>query len=199
MKTMRPVKMGRVKFRTNAWLDVLRHANNGPIPVKSKSRSPMGTFTWLKKGAPTVIFSPLTASDKTGKIVPQNTAKQMTRKITLLKRNPLSLDVKDSILFSDFRMGSRTRIRTVQTTRIKAIKPRKTGPRSETANEWTDDMTPLRVRNVPKIQSVNVSRIKIIFHVLSMPFFSWIIMECRKAVPVSQGIKEAFSTGSQAQ
>ena len=37
------------------------------------------------------------------------------------------------------------------------------------------------------------------FHTFSIPRFSWIMSECRNAVPVSHGISEAFSTGSQAQ
>ena len=37
------------------------------------------------------------------------------------------------------------------------------------------------------------------FQTFSMPRFSWIIIECRKAVPTSHGISDAFSTGSQAQ
>ena len=37
------------------------------------------------------------------------------------------------------------------------------------------------------------------FQTFSMSFFSWIMTEWRKAVPVSQGRNEAFSTGSQAQ
>ena len=37
------------------------------------------------------------------------------------------------------------------------------------------------------------------FQILSMPFFSWIMTECKKAVPVSQGKRAAFSTGSQPQ
>tara|TARA_B110000240_G_C13171347_1_gene313735 strand:+ start:175 stop:555 length:381 start_codon:yes stop_codon:yes gene_type:complete len=126
----------------------------------------------LKNGAPTVIFSPRIASDKTGKIVPQKTAKHITQKITLLKRNPLSLDVNDSICFSDLRIGNRIIIKKVQTTNKIAMNPRKTGPRFETAKEWTELITPLLVKNVPKIQSVNVRRIKIIFQVFSMPFFS---------------------------
>ena len=153
----------------------------------------------MKKGAPTVIFSPFTASDKTGNIVPQKTEKQIKPKIILLNRNPLSLDVKDSILLLAFNVGSLTRIRAIQIIRIRIIKPRNIGPKSETANEWTEDIIPLRVKNVPKIQRINVVNIKIIFQVFSIPFFSWIIMECRKAVPVSQGINDAFSTGSQAQ
>ena len=37
------------------------------------------------------------------------------------------------------------------------------------------------------------------FQTFSIPRRSWIIAECRKAVPVSQGINAAFSTPSQAQ
>ena len=37
------------------------------------------------------------------------------------------------------------------------------------------------------------------FQIFSIPFRSWIITECRKAVPVSQGMSAAFSTGSQPQ
>ncbi len=37
------------------------------------------------------------------------------------------------------------------------------------------------------------------FQIFSIPRFSWIITECRNAVPVSHGSSEAFSTGSQAQ
>tara|TARA_B110000438_G_scaffold34794_1_gene34585 strand:- start:23 stop:403 length:381 start_codon:yes stop_codon:yes gene_type:complete len=126
----------------------------------------------LKKGAPTVIFSPFTASDKTGNIVPQKTEKQINPKTILLNRKPLSRDVKDSIFLLAFSTGRRIRIRLTQKTRIRIIKPRNTGPKSETAKEWTDDIIPLRVKNVPKIQRINVVNIKIIFQVLSIPFFS---------------------------
>ncbi len=37
------------------------------------------------------------------------------------------------------------------------------------------------------------------FHTFIIPRFSCIITECRNAVPVSHGISDAFSTGSQAQ
>jgi hypothetical protein len=37
------------------------------------------------------------------------------------------------------------------------------------------------------------------FHTLSDPRRSWIITECRYAVPSSHGMNDAFSTGSQAQ
>ena len=49
------------------------------------------------------------------------------------------------------------------------------------------------------IASVPVASTSDTFHTFSIPRFSWIISECRKAVPVSQGISEAFSTASQPQ
>src|SRR5438270_374694 len=72
-------------------------------------------------------------------------------------------------------------------------------PMEDCANACTELTTPLRVRKVPKIESMNVQKISHTFHVFSMPRFSCIITECRKAVPVSQGKMEAFSTGSHPQ
>ena len=60
-------------------------------------------------------------------------------------------------------------------------------------------MTPERVMNVPKMLSRNVPMMSPRFQRLSIPRFSWIITEWRKAVIVSQGRKLAFSTGSHAQ
>ena len=60
-------------------------------------------------------------------------------------------------------------------------------------------MMPLRVRNVPRIASQKVEKISHMFQVFSMPRFSCIMTECRNAVPVSQGISDAFSTGSHPQ
>ena len=66
-------------------------------------------------------------------------------------------------------------------------------------NECTDEITPERVRKVPKIVSEKVRMTSTMFQTFSMSFFSWIITEWRKAVAVSQGMKAAFSTGSHAQ
>src|ERR1700738_2310108 len=72
-------------------------------------------------------------------------------------------------------------------------------PIEDCAKACTELTTPLRVRNVPKIESMNVEKISHMFHVFNMPRFSCIITECRNAVPVSQGMSEAFSTGSHPQ
>src|SRR4051812_42821312 len=70
---------------------------------------------------------------------------------------------------------------------------------SDCVNECTDEITPDRVRNVPKIDNTNVPIMSDTFHRFSMPRFSWIITECRNAVSVNQESSGAFSTGSHAQ
>ena len=52
---------------------------------------------------------------------------------------------------------------------------------------------------MPTIASVLAPSTSEAFQILSIPRFSWIITECRKAVLISHGISAAFSTGSQPQ
>ena len=69
----------------------------------------------------------------------------------------------------------------------------------EAPKAWIESRMPLRTRNVPSRASVNVAQISETFQTFSIPRFSCTMIECRKAVPTSHGISEAFSTGSQAQ
>src|SRR6266496_140372 len=85
----------------------------------------------------------------------------------------------------------------MQAPKVSAINVTKKLPMSDSAKACTELTTPLRVRNVPKIASRKVEKISHMFHTFIMPRFSCIITECRKAVPVTQGSREAFSTGSQ--
>ena len=73
------------------------------------------------------------------------------------------------------------------------------GPTGDSANEWTDWITPLRVMKVPISVSSHVSQISTMFQTFSIPRRSWIMMLWMNAVAVSQGRNEAFSTASQAQ
>src|SRR6185312_14908050 len=82
---------------------------------------------------------------------------------------------------------------------MQARNQRNQSPIEDWANAWTELTTPLRVRNVPRMESMNVQKISHTFQVFSMPRFSCIITECRNAVPVSQGSNDAFSTGSHPQ
>src|SRR6478735_12061573 len=72
-------------------------------------------------------------------------------------------------------------------------------PTGDCANECTLEITPLRVMNVPKIESRNADTTSVTFHLRSIPRFSCTMIECRKAVFTSHGSSEAFSTGSHAQ
>src|SRR5207302_9548716 len=67
------------------------------------------------------------------------------------------------------------------------------------AKACTELTTPLRVRNVPKIDSRNVAKMIHMFHTFNIHRFSCIITEFRKPVPVNHGISEAFSTVYQPQ
>src|SRR5579872_305108 len=67
------------------------------------------------------------------------------------------------------------------------------------AKAWTELTRPPRVSVVPSSVSRKVEKMSQTFQLFIMPFFSCIITECRKAVPVSHGMKLAFSTGSHPQ
>src|ERR1700674_2705865 len=91
---IRPINNGHPKLRLRLSSDVLRQASRGPTPVRNKSSKPIGIFTLLKNGVPTLIRSPVNHSEKTGKSVPDSTAMQDTNKIRLLKRK---LDSRETI------------------------------------------------------------------------------------------------------
>src|SRR5262250_1176012 len=92
--------VGSRKFRFRLSSDVCRQASNGPTPVRNTRNSPIGTFTRLKNGGPTVTLLPVTHSDKTGNKVPHSTAKHDTSSTRLLNRKLDSRETSDSSLCS---------------------------------------------------------------------------------------------------
>ena len=46
---------------------------------------------------------------------------------------------------------------------------------------------------------MNAAQIRLTFQTFSIPRRSWTMIECRKAVVISQGIRAAFSTASHPQ
>ncbi len=169
------------------------------MPVSNTRNIPIGTFTRLKNGGPTVTFDPVTHSDSTGNSVPHSTAKHATSSTTLLNRKLDSRETSDSSRCSLFRVS---RLRTKKYTQVAKISDRNHTnqmPMPDCAKACTELTTPLRVRNVPKIASRNVVKISHMFHIFIMPRFSCIITECRNAVMVSHGSSDAFSTGSHPQ
>src|ERR1051325_8321426 len=94
---------GHRKLRFKLSTDVRRQANSGPTPVRKSRNSAIGTFTRLKKGGPTLIFSPVTASLITGNNVPHKTAKHAPSSTRLLNRKLDSRETTDSSCCSLFR------------------------------------------------------------------------------------------------
>ena len=65
------------------------------------------------------------------------------------------------------------------------------------AKAWTDVNTPERTRNVPIRLNEKVRIARRIVQIFKASRFSTTIAEWSSAVPSSQGMKDAFSTGSQ--
>src|ERR1700737_4440741 len=96
----KPAIRGQPKLRFKLSTEVLRQASKGPTPVRKSSIKPIGMFTLLKNGAPTLIFEPENHSENTGNNVPERTAMQETSKIKLLKRKLDSRETIESSWFS---------------------------------------------------------------------------------------------------
>src|ERR1700730_4150299 len=96
----KPTIRGQPKLRFKLSVEVLRQASKGPTPVRNRSSKPIGIFTLLKNGAPTLMREPENHSENTGKRVPERTAMQETSKIRLLKRKLDSRDTIESNWFS---------------------------------------------------------------------------------------------------
>src|SRR6476660_7027795 len=91
-----PTMVGARKLRFRLSVEVLRHASNGPTPVKNISSRPRGMLTLLKKGAPTLIRDPVNHSENTGNNVPESTAIQATSSTKLLNKKLDSRETRES-------------------------------------------------------------------------------------------------------
>ena len=131
--------------------------------------------------------------------MPKKTVKAVARRNTLFSRNADSRERIESSTPSARSRSIRQARSEKGATRTTARKARKNHPIEPWVKAWTDPMMPERVRNVPKMVRPKVRMTSDRFQSFSMPRRSWIITECRNAVPVSQGMKAAFSTGSHAQ
>ena len=125
--------------------------------------------------------------------------KQTVSKRRLLNRKLDSRETSASSLCSLLRCDRFTTRKKVQTASVNAMKTRNHEPIDDCAKACTELITPERVRNVPSMESRKVAKMSAMFQTFNMPRFSCIMTECRNAVPVSQGMSEAFSTGSHPQ
>src|SRR5256885_13426080 len=194
-----PTVHGTANWRCKLGTDARRQAMSGPMPVSANSARPSGMFTWLKNGGPTVTLVPWTSSDRIGNRVPHNTEKAMPMNSRLLNRKLASRLTIDSSRASAPSSGSRLAYSAKLAVPVTIRNARKKYPTLDWVNEWTLEITPERVMNVPKIDKSHDPMISARFHFFSMPRFSWIITEWRNAVMVSHGRSDAFSTGSHAQ
>ena len=67
------------------------------------------------------------------------------------------------------------------------------------AKECTEVSTPERTRKVPSSESEKVVMARKMVHTFRASRFSMTLVQWSSAVPASQGISDAFSTGSQNQ
>src|SRR5580704_13715892 len=160
---------GHRKFRFKLSTDVRRQASSGPTAVSRRSSNATGMFTRLKNGGPTVTLVPCTHSESTGNSVPHRTVKHATSRSRLLNRKLDSRETSDSSRFSLRRCSRFLRNQYRQTANVSARKLTNHVPIEDCANACTELTTPDRVRNVPKIASMNVEKISHTFHTFSMP------------------------------
>src|SRR5215472_4860263 len=125
---------GIVKLRLTLANDVLPQASNGPTAVRNTRNNPIGIVTLLKKGGPTLILYPRTASERMGKRVPHRMAKVTANRTRLLKRKLDSRETSDSNLFSAAKCLRLTMYVTRQTTKIMDKKVTNHGPMLDCAN-----------------------------------------------------------------
>src|SRR5512142_447583 len=128
MATATASTAGMVKLRLMLSHEVLRQASSGPTAVSSSKKSVIGVITRLKNGGPTVILVPCTHSLRTGKSVPQSTAKQAARRTRLLKRKLDSRETRASSLFSLFRCWRLRTKKNMQVAKHSARKVENQGP-----------------------------------------------------------------------
>ena len=176
-----------------------RQAIAGPMPDSSTSTSASGTVYWSNHGGPTAAFLPVTASEMSGKKVPQNTTKASPTSTRLFPRKTASRDSSESSRCSERSASRRETTRQIEPAIISPMSVTNGTPSVDAPKAWIESRIPERTRNVPRTARMPVVSTSVAFQTFSIPRFSWIITECRNAVPVSHGSSDAFSTGSQAQ
>ncbi|MCZ7524980.1 MAG: hypothetical protein M5U14_00460 [Acidimicrobiia bacterium] len=194
-----PIQAGASSRRLSTSPLAARHGSAGATAMRNRMTRPSGTVIRSKYGSPTLSWRSWSTSATIGKTVPSSTTKANPAKARLLARNAASRDTGESM-----RPGARSRSprQATRATPVAVTTPRKVsshGPMADSEKACTELTTPERVRKVPRIVRQKVAITSDRFQTRSMPRRSWTITECRKAVPVSQGSSDAFSTGSQAQ
>src|SRR5215831_19170303 len=95
---------------------------SGPIPDSASSASPIGTIHLLKKGGPTVMRSPVIASDSVGNMVANSTKNAANSSTQLLMVKAASRDSHDSNWARARSSGRRLMTKAKLTTKVSAMK-----------------------------------------------------------------------------
>ena len=142
---------------------------------------------------------PVTASEMSGKNVPQNIDEAQADEHEVVGRNAASRESSEGRRCSERSRSRREITSPVDAAIIAAISATNGTPSVDAPKAWIESRIPERTRNVPSTARMPIASASEMFHTFSIPRRSWTMIECRNAVPVSHGISEAFSTGSQAQ
>ena len=129
--------------------------------------------------------------------MPRNTDAAATTSSTLLDSRKASLEIKSNLPprpILGARQANNNSELPMTTTRNDKINTPRLG---SVAKECTEVNTPERTRKVPNKLSENAEMASNTVQLLNAPRFSVTASECISAVPTSQGMNEAFSTGSQ--
>src|SRR6185312_10269135 len=129
--------------------------------------------------------------------VPKNTVKQATVRNRLLSTSAPSREIganSPPCFSADARHAYRDRLPPMNRQRINRMNTPRAG---SVANACTEVRTPERTKKVPSSDSEKVRIDSRMVQTFSALRFSITTAECSSAVPASQGIREAFSTGSQ--
>ena len=165
--------------------------------MNGTSRAISGTKTALKYGGPTEYLPCPRASMISGNRVPNSTVRVAARNTMLLtsSRDSRDTQLKPTRLLT---AGARRAYRISEPPTTTARKASTNRPRAgSVAKACTEVSTPERTRKVPSRLREKANMASSTVQLLNRPRFSVAASECSSAVPASQGMKEAFSTGSQ--
>jgi hypothetical protein len=95
----RPTAVGHNKTSPNFFHLARRQGKSGATPIRTKIAAHRGAVVFSKKGGPTTIFSPVRASEKSGKWVPHQTITASPRKMRLLSKKKDSRESRESSSF----------------------------------------------------------------------------------------------------
>jgi hypothetical protein len=157
----------------------------------------IGAKVRLKNGNPTDSFGPFIASRNSGYRVPRNTVAQPQDNNRLLRTRAPSREIGANRP-PPFSVGARKAYRVSDPPIAVTSSSKMNVPRSgSVAKACTEVKTPDRTRKVPTKDKEKVMIASRMVQAFRVSRFSTTIEEWISAVPTSQGMKLAFSTGSQ--